>query len=78
MVPGPELDRPIAERQRYAGHWVDTNFVKVFMDGSSLGPHFTDAQLDPETDRASRLVAIGRTAEVADVLDDIALALGIA
>ena len=51
MAPGPELDRLIAERARYAGRCVHTDFVKVFMDGSPLGPHFTEARLDPATGR---------------------------
>lgn len=43
------LDRLIEERKRFASERVKTDFVKVFMDGSPLGPHFTDAQIDPAT-----------------------------
>lgn len=43
------LDRLIEERRRFASERVKTDFVKVFMDGSPLGPHFTDAQIDPAT-----------------------------
>lgn len=49
MAPTAELDRLIADRQRYAGGCVNPNFVKVFMDGSPLGPHFTEARLDPRS-----------------------------
>lgn len=43
------LDRLIAERSRFSSQRLKTDFVKVFMDGSPLGPHFTDAQIDPAT-----------------------------
>ncbi|CAH0352812.1 amidohydrolase [Sphingobium sp. CECT 9361] len=43
------LERLIEERRRFASERLNTDFVKVFMDGSPLGPHFTDAQLDPLT-----------------------------
>lgn len=43
------LERLIEERRRFASERLSTDFVKVFMDGSPLGPHFTDAQLDPLT-----------------------------
>ncbi len=43
------LDRLIAERNRFSSERLKTDFVKVFMDGSPLGPHFTDAQIDPAT-----------------------------
>lgn len=49
MATSEELDRLIAERHAYAGRNVRTDFVKVFMDGTPLAPHFTDAQIDPET-----------------------------
>ena len=43
------LDRLIAERSSFSSERLKTDFVKVFMDGSPLGPHFTDAQIDPAT-----------------------------
>ncbi|WP_136162107.1 amidohydrolase [Sphingomonas flavalba] len=49
MATSEELDRLIAGRHAYSGRNVRTDFVKVFMDGTPLAPHFTDAQLDPET-----------------------------
>ncbi|HWH25054.1 MAG TPA: amidohydrolase [Pseudolysinimonas sp.] len=46
---GDELDRLIADRGNYASHHVRTDFVKCWMDGAPIPPHFTGAGIDPET-----------------------------
>jgi len=52
------LNRLIADRRDYASAHVRTGFVKCWMDGAPLPPHFTQSSIDPTTNRidASQLV----------------------
>ncbi|MEJ8567021.1 amidohydrolase [Elongatibacter sediminis] len=44
-----DLDRLVMDRAEYASEWVDTDFVKLVIDGSPMPPHSNHADLDPET-----------------------------
>ncbi len=44
-----ELERLIATREEFASEHVRTDFVKCWLDGAPLPPHFTHCGIDPET-----------------------------
>jgi hypothetical protein len=44
-----ELDRLVQDRARFSSQRVDTDFVKLIVDGSPMPPHSNHADLDPVT-----------------------------
>lgn len=44
-----DQEKLIGMRQNYESSHVRTNFVKCWLDGAPLPPHFTESRLDPET-----------------------------
>lgn len=45
-----DMESLIEQRAQYATRNVDTNFVKIIVDGSPMPPHSNHAELDPVTD----------------------------
>lgn len=47
MADTAQLDRTIADRAAFASTHLDTNRIKIWLDGAPLPPHLTQADLDP-------------------------------
>ncbi|AMM30783.1 Hydrolase [Sinomonas atrocyanea] len=57
MAPLADLERLIDERATYSSRHVRTDFVKLWLDGAPLPPHFTEAGMtDGEVDQHKILV----------------------
>lgn len=69
-----ELEQVIDERAAYRTPHVDTNFVKLFLDGAPLPPHFTEAGiLDDEVNRDNILVPEDELIEALQRFDSLGL-----
>lgn len=53
MASAADLDRLIEDRSRFSSPHVGTEFVKLWLDGAPLPPHFTEAGMD-ETGAVAR------------------------
>jgi len=62
-----EMDALIGARGRYSSPHVNTQFVKCWMDGAPLPPHFTHSSLDPGTGQPDHNLVISE-AELTDAL----------
>ena len=79
MATTAELDRTIAERERFASVHLDTGRIKIWLDGSPLPPHMTQADLDAHgnTDETNILVAEDQLTEVLSRFDAAGLSVKI-
>ena len=50
-APIDEIDQLIENRSQYTSPHIDTDFVKILVDGSPMLPHTNHADLDPLTDK---------------------------
>lgn len=79
MATTAELDRTIADRASFASTHLDTGRIKIWLDGSPLPPHMTQADLDARgtVDEANILVADDELAEVLSRFDAAGLSVKI-
>lgn len=54
-----EMDALIEARATYESEHVRTGFIKIWLDGAPLPPHFTQSNLDPATGQPDANVVIG-------------------
>jgi predicted amidohydrolase YtcJ len=63
-----ELDRLISERAQFATEHIDTDAAKVWLDGAPLPPYFSEAAINPTTDRVEQKNLLVSTEDLAKVL----------
>jgi predicted amidohydrolase YtcJ len=56
-----EMDALIDARATFESDHVRTSFIKIWLDGAPLPPHFTQSNLDPVTGQPDANVVIGET-----------------
>ncbi|WP_040784441.1 amidohydrolase [Rhodococcus ruber] len=79
MASTAELDRIIDERASFASEHLDTSRIKIWLDGSPLPPHMTQADLDAHgiVDETNILVESGQLIEVLSRFDAAGLSVKI-
>ena len=79
MATTAELDRTIAERESLTSEHLDTGRIKIWLDGSPLPPHMTQADLDAHgiVDETNILVDEDQLTEVLSRFDAAGLSVKI-
>ena len=55
-----DMNALIEAHARYESQHVRTGFIKIWLDGAPLPPHFTQCEIDPETGQPDAMLVIGR------------------